>query len=164
MSGKTLWHRCDILPPPTATILLYAADGLSVWNGIFSPSGRPRTGERSIWVPMFYQLAKSAEGMRTLKALATDGMRAWGCSDIVLGCLNDAFREVTFRTRVLSALEIFADTARVRFTLPEVTLQPGWPSMHPNLQVKPQANPPVPPKAPRPPRPGPKPRGRGPTP
>ena len=140
MSGRKSRHVLDLLPPPVVVILLYAADGLSVWNHIFSPSGRPRTGERNIWVPMFRQLAQSPDGMRTLQALATDGMKAWGCSDIALGCLNDAFRDPRFRTQILSALENFADTARARFTLPDVTVQPGWPSSHPNLTVKP--NPP----------------------
>jgi hypothetical protein len=142
-------------------ILLYAADGLSVWNHISSPSGRPRTGERNIWVPMFFQLAQSSEGMRTLQALATDGMKAWGCSDIALGCLNDAFRDLRFRTQVLSALENFADTARVRLTLPDVTAKPGWPSSHPELTVKP--NPADPPNSPPPSDPIQR-RRRGPTP
>jgi len=110
---------------------------------------------------MFFQLAKSAEGMRTLQALATDGMKAWGCSEIAVNCLSDAFRDLRFRTQILSALENFADTARLRFALPDAAVKSGWPSPHPNLTVQP--NPPDPPDAPPPFNPNPR-RRRGLTP
>jgi len=110
---------------------------------------------------MFFQLAQSSEGMRTLQALATDGMKAWGCSEIALNCLSDAFRDLRIRTQILSALENFADTARVRFKLPEETVKPGWPSPYPNLTAK--LNPPDPPNSPTSSNPGQR-RRHGPTP
>jgi len=110
---------------------------------------------------MFFQLAQSAEGMRTLQALAADGMKAWGCSEIALSCLNDAFRDLRIRTQILSALENFADTARARFALPDVAIKPGWPGPHPDMSVRPE--PPDPPDAPPPFNPNPR-RRRGLTP
>src|SRR5579863_5399569 len=103
-------HR--LLPPPVGVILLYAADGLSVWNRSFSRSRRPRTPERAIWVPMFRQLTESPEGLRTLKALVEAGMRGWGCPEVYLACVDAAFRDIGFRARAIAALEDFADTAR----------------------------------------------------
>lgn len=110
--------------PPVGTILLYAADGLSIWNRRFSLSGRPRTPERAVWVPMFRQLTDSHEGLRTLKALAETGMRGWGCPDVYLDCLDVALRDIGFRARAIAVLAELADTARERFTLPEAPRHP----------------------------------------
>lgn len=106
-----------LLPPPAATILLYAADGLSVWRKNFSPSGNPRTPERIIWVPMFRELVKSPEGLRTLRKLAETGMQAWRCPPDTVNCLKDAFHDITIRALMLATLEHFAETARERVLL-----------------------------------------------
>jgi hypothetical protein len=153
VSTKDRDHRG--LPPPVATILLYAADGLSVWNRRFTVSGRPRTPERAGWAPMFRLLIESHEGVRTLKTLAETGMRGWGCPDVYLDCLDAAFRDIGFRARAIAVLEELADTARERFTLPEPPPRP------PGADIRPR------PEAPKP-RPGgpsrPRPRPRGPRP
>jgi hypothetical protein len=144
-------HR--LLPPPVGVILLYAADGLSVWNRSFSRSRRPRTPERAIWVPMFRQLTESPEGLRTLKALAEAGMRGWGCPEVYLACVDAAFRDIGFRARAIAALEDFADTARERFTVPE---PPRHPPAAADIRPRPETAKPGPAG---PTRPGPRPRG-----
>lgn len=116
MSGTD--DKDDRLPAPAGVILLYAADGLAVWCHRFSRVGRPRTPERSIWVPMFWVLARSPDGLQTLKALAEAGMRAWHCPPVYLDCLRAAFSEVSFPGRAIAALEDLADTARERIALP----------------------------------------------
>jgi len=124
-------HTGVLLPPPVATILLYAADGLSVRMGRFSPSGRPRTPERIEWAAHFRKLVESAEGLEALKSLAAEGMEAWGCSAIALWCLNGAFRDITFRARAIAVLEELADTARERFSLSSPSVYPAAPSRRP---------------------------------
>lgn len=106
-----------LLPPPVATILLYAADGLAAEEGRLSRSGRPRTPERALWVPLFRKLIETAEGFATLRAFAYAGMQAWGCSSILLECLDAAFRDPSFQSVAIAALEDFAETARERFSL-----------------------------------------------
>jgi hypothetical protein len=100
-----------MLPPPVGTILLYAADGLSVRNGNLNAAGRPRTPKRSIWVPMFRNLIDTDEGLGTLYSLAEDGMRAWACSPDQVNSLNDAFMDITFRALSIAALEHLVATA-----------------------------------------------------
>ena len=140
------------MPPPLGTVLLYAADGLSVWNRDLSRSRRPRTPERAVWVPMFRQLTESVEGLRTLKALAKTGMRGRNCPEVYFECLDAAFRDVSFRALAIAALEDFADTARERFALPEPPRHP------PATDTRPRPEPAKPgPAGPR--RPGPRPRG-----
>lgn len=101
-----------LLPPPVKIILLYAADGLSVWKDRYNKAGRPRTPSRSHWVPMFRQLVETYEGLRILQKLAETGIKAWGCHADTLACARDAFKDVTFRSHVITALEDFADTAQ----------------------------------------------------
>lgn len=95
----------QFLAPPATTILLYAADGLAVWKEQWTPSGRPRTPALSVWVPIFHELAGSADGMCILQSLAEAGMRAWDLAPDCLNCLQAAFEDITFRSGVLAALE-----------------------------------------------------------
>ena len=120
MEFRSSFPRC-LLTPPAATILLYAADGLSVGNKHFSVSGRPKTPNRSEWVPMFRTLVNSPEGIQTLQTLAEIGMKAWDCPSDTLDCLKAAFRDITIRALLIASLENFADTARekVVFDLPQ---------------------------------------------
>lgn len=107
-----------ILPPPSAAILLYAADGLSVWKKQFSPRGYPSPPERTIWVPMFRELVNSDEGMRTLQALTRTGMQAWRCSPDSMNSLKSAFRDITLRALIIATLEDFAEAGAVKIILP----------------------------------------------
>jgi hypothetical protein len=153
-----------ILPPPAGTILLYAADGLSTWRGHFNPSGRPRTPERSLWVPMFRQLVDSPEGLTTLHSMAEAGMRAWDCSEDVLACLPQAFRDITFRALSIAALEDFAATAREKVSL-HGTDRTRSVQATPSTSQRQQPNTPSTVSAPTVPRrPGSRRRGRTPTP
>ncbi|MDD4617077.1 MAG: hypothetical protein PHW76_08215 [Alphaproteobacteria bacterium] len=99
-----------MLPPPAKAILLYAADGLSVWKSDFTKCGRPRAPSPSRWVPTFRQLIETYEGLRVLQKLAEAGMMAWSCSNDTLDCTRDAFRDVSFRALAIAALEDFAET------------------------------------------------------
>ena len=110
-----------ILPPPVGTILLFAADGLSVRKREFSSSGKPRPPERNVWVPKLWQYLESPEGLRTLKELAEAGIRGGNYPDVYLECVDAAFRDPRFYKLAITALEEFADTARERFALPEPT-------------------------------------------
>jgi hypothetical protein len=114
----------QLLPSPLATILLYAADGLSVWNRRLSRAGRPRTPERAECLGTFRHLVGSPQGRRTLKDLVVAGMRGWDCPADYLECADAAFREIGFEARAIAALEEMADTARERFTLPEPPRHP----------------------------------------
>jgi hypothetical protein len=156
MTTKPL-NMGTMLPPPVATILFYASDGLAVRARNFSPSGRPRTPERIQWAEHFRKLVETAEGLEALKSLAAEGMQAWGCSAIVLGCLDAAFRDVTFRARAIAVLEELADTARERFSLSSPAIYPP----EPNRQARPNKSTPG---SPSPTRPTPRPHrlGRGP--
>jgi hypothetical protein len=109
MSGSL--RNTRLLPPPAETILLYAADGLSKERGFLSRSGRPRTPERAVWVPLFRDLLQSSAGLESLERLAETGMRAWNVPDSMILCLNGAFRDITFRAFCLSALQRLAATA-----------------------------------------------------
>lgn len=109
--------NAHLLPPPTATLLLYAADGLSVWKKHLGPSGYPRTPERSLWVPMFRELVNSDEGLRTLQMLTRTGMQAWRCSPDAVNSLKSAFKDITIRALMIATLEHFAETAREKVTL-----------------------------------------------
>lgn len=115
VNGRT--RQGVVLPPPVGTILLYAADGLSSRRNDLTPAGKPRTPSRSHWVPMFRQLVDSDEGLLTLHDLADAGMRAWLCPSTIVTCLDDAFRDITFRALSIAALQHFADTAREKVTL-----------------------------------------------
>jgi|GEM_PF-2009074 len=101
-----------LLPPPAKVILLYAADGLSVWKDHYNKAGRPRTSSRSHWVPMFRQLVETYEGLRILQKLAETGMKAWGCKPDAFVCTKAAFKDIAFRALVINALENFADAAQ----------------------------------------------------
>ncbi len=114
----------QLLPPPLEVILKYAADGLSVWNGRFLPSGRPWTPPPIDYAGMFRLLVESREGRRTLRLLTEAGMRGWGCLDHYRDSLDGAFGHVSFRALAIAALEDFARTARKRFTLPEPPPRP----------------------------------------
>jgi hypothetical protein len=108
---------CALLPPPVETILFYAAWGLSFHKKRLAPSGRPLLGERIAWVPEFYERANSPEGLKELKALAQDGLRAWGLCKDTIEALDGAFGDGTFRVRIIKELEKLAATAREPFTL-----------------------------------------------
>lgn len=131
------------MPPPLGTVLLYAADGLSVGNRGFSRSRRPRTPERAVWVPVFRQLVESPDGIQMLRGLAEAGLRAWGSPSDYYLCLDAAFRYPSFRALAIAALEDFADTARERFALPEPPPHPPAADTRPRPE-KPRPKPPGP--------------------
>ena len=128
MSERSLPPQ-PLLAPPSATILLYAADGLSVWKKEFSKAGFPRTPERAIWVPMFRELLNSDEGVRTLHSLTRTGMKAWRCPPDSVNSLKAAFHDITLRVLMLATLEDYADTGFVQVLLPPAPQrrQPGTP-------------------------------------
>ena len=66
---------------------------------------------------MFYEQANSPEGLKELKALAQDGLRAWGLCQDTIAALDGAFGDGTFRVRIIEELEKLAATAREPFTL-----------------------------------------------
>lgn len=153
--SKTKTWKTHLLPPPAGTILLYAADGLSAWKNRLSACLRPRTPNRTEWVPMFRQLVDSHEGLRTLQSLAEAGMRAWRCPKSVLDSLKAAFRDMTLRSLMIVALENFAATAREKVivsnppnssppaAVPSTSAQkrsvrPQWRSIPDRPQQKPQ--------------------------
>lgn len=148
---RTTQTFSTLLPPPVATILLYAADGLAVRLRRFSPSGRPRTPERIEWVPMFRELANSADGIEALKSLAVVGMQAWDCSALLLYCLDSAFRDLGFRRSAIMVLEDLADTARERFSPAARPVYPPPPEVRPRTDGGK-------PRPPSPSRPRPRPR------
>lgn len=155
MSNARPW-KAPLLPPPAGVILLYAADGLSAWKNCLSEGRRPRTPNRSLWVPMFRQLVDSHEGLRTLQSLAEAGMRAWRCPTGALDCLKAAFRDLTLRPLMISALENFAATAREKVTLPEAARPyPPAPAPPPPRPEK-TSSLPASPRRPRPAKSGPK--------
>lgn len=127
MTNKQL-YRTLILPPPASTILLYAADGLSVWRKNLNAAGFPRTPNRADWVPMFRQLVDSEEGMETLQNLALAGMEAWKCPSSQIQCLNDAFRDITFRALSIAALQRFFDTTAEKIVFPEPVKRQPYPA------------------------------------
>jgi hypothetical protein len=111
-------------PPPLGIILKYAADGFSVWNGRFLPSGRPWTPPPIDYAGMLRQLIESREGRRTLRLLTEAGMRGWGCLEYYRDALDGAFSHVSFRALAIAALEDLARTAPKPFTLPEPPPRP----------------------------------------
>ena len=119
----------SLLPPPSATILLYAADGLSVWKKRLSPKGFPQMPERAIWVPMFRELVNSEEGMHTLHSLARSGMLAWRCSPDNIHSLKSAFRDITLRALIIGTLEDYADTGSIRVLMPPPPSRPQPPTL-----------------------------------
>lgn len=129
-----------LLPPPVKIILLYAADGLSVWKDRYNKVGRPRTPSRSHWVPMFRQLVETYEGLRILQKLAETGMKAWGCKPDAFCCTRYAFKDVTFRSLVIAALENFAETAqeqhKIHMPKPAPTAYPEEPEETPRPEPK----------------------------
>lgn len=153
-----------LLPPPVKIILLYAADGLSVWKDRYNKAGRPRTPSRSHWVPMFRQLVETYEGLRFLQKLAETGMKAWGCKPDAFCCARCAFKDVTFRSHVIAALEDFAATAQ---EAQKIHLPKPAPAPYPEEpEETPRPEPKVAPLAPKtaPQRPRPHPRRSGPSP
>jgi hypothetical protein len=121
----------SLLPPPSATILLYAADGLSVWKKTFGPKGFPQMPERAIWVPMFRELVNSEEGMHTLHSLARSGMQAWRISPDNIHSLKSAFRDITLRALIIATLEDYADTGSIRVLMPPPPSRPQPPTLAP---------------------------------
>ena len=116
--GSKHTRRPPLLPPPAATILLYAADGLAAWRKHMRATGKPRTPPRTEWVPMFRQLVDSEQGLATLHDLAETGIVAWDCPPSFAQCLDAAFRDITFRALSIAALQDFADTAQKKVVLP----------------------------------------------
>jgi hypothetical protein len=134
-------RRPSVLPPPAETFLLYVADGLSTWLGYKGPAEKLRTLERIFWVPMFRQLAASDDGVETLHKLAATGMRTCNCLPCLIGGLNDAFRNITFRSLSIATLHAFAETARERIHLPvsaATTYQPLVAATAPQPKAKPE--------------------------
>ncbi len=129
-----------LLPPPVKIILLYAADGLSVWKDRYNKVGRPRTPSRSHWVLMFRQLVETYEGLRILQKLAETGMKAWGCKPDAFCCARCAFKDVTFRSHIIGALEDFAETAqeqhKIHLPKPAPTPYPEEPEETPRPEPK----------------------------
>lgn len=80
-----------ILPPPAATLLIYAAYGWSVHLGDYSPSGRPRQPSDASWLPKFAALLTSPDGMIGLEKLALFGMQAWEVDPAICAVLPAAF-------------------------------------------------------------------------
>ena len=138
----------QLLAPPSATILLYAADGLSVWKKEFSRAGFPRTPERAIWVPMFREFLNSDEGMRTLHALTRAGMQAWRCPPETVNSLKAAFHDITLRALLLATLEDYADTGFVCVVLPPPPRRPNHPQPHTRPVRKPSSPSGAPPSTP----------------
>jgi hypothetical protein len=66
---------------------------------------------------MFRELVDSDEGLETIHALAEAGMHAWRCPPGVIGCLEDALRDITFRAMSIAALQHFAETAQEKVML-----------------------------------------------
>jgi hypothetical protein len=87
---------------------------------------KPRTPERTIWVPLFRQLAETHEGLHELQEFAAARMRGCNCPAAYLECLDATFHDLGFRSRVIAALHDFADTACEKLSLPEPmqTIQP----------------------------------------
>ena len=142
--SKTKTWKTLLLPPPAGTILLYAADGLSAWKNRLSACLRPRTPNRSEWVPMFRQLVDSHEGLRTLQSLAEADMRAWRCPKSLVEALRSAFRDMTLRSLMIVALENFAATEQEKATLPYSTapdLPVSSPQPDPEIRSRTQAFP-----------------------
>ncbi len=120
-----------LLPPPSATILLYAADGLAAWKNHIGPKGFPKMPERAIWVPMFRELVNSEEGMHTLHALTRTGMQAWRCSPDNINSLKSAFRDITLRALLIASLDDYADTGFIRILMPPPPSRPQQPALAP---------------------------------
>ena len=120
----------SLLPPPSATILLYAADGLAAWKNHIGPKGFPQMPERAIWVPMFRELVNSEEGMHTLHALTRSGMQAWRCSPENINTLKSAFRDITLRALLIATLDDYADTGGIRVLMPPPPSRPNRPRLH----------------------------------
>lgn len=114
-----------LLPPPAATILLYAADGLSTWDKNFTSAGFPRTPNRSHWVPVFRDLVNSPKGIQKLHIFAETGMMAWRCHPDTVACLKAAFRDITIRALLIASLERFAVTSSEKVVMPPA--QPARP-------------------------------------
>ena len=132
-------RQIKFLPPPAATILLYAADGLSVWKGHLNPSGRPRMPQRSIWVPMFRELANSTDGLKTLRSLAEAGMQAWNCSADHLNCLESVFRDITFRALIIATLDNLYDVPREPVAPTGLSVSTRTPPAPPKPRPRPEA-------------------------
>jgi len=130
----------SLLPPPSATILLYAADGLAVWKKHLGPKGFPRMPERAIWVPMFRELVNSEEGMHTLHTLARSGMQAWRCSPDNIKTLKSAFRDITLRALLIASLDDYADTGFIRVLMRPLPSRPQQPALTPRPE-SPKAKP-----------------------
>jgi hypothetical protein len=130
-----------ILPPPAGTILLYAADGLAASRGDLSPTGKPRTPSRDQWVPLFRGLVGSKEGLVELQGLATAGMKAWNCPPGLMRCLNDAFQDITFPTRLIATLDDLAATAREKIPEPVPPMPATAPGPTQPRQASPQDEP-----------------------
>jgi hypothetical protein len=131
----------SLLPPPSATILLYAADGLAAWKEHLGPKGFPQMPARAIWVPMFRELVNSEEGMHTLHALARSGMEAWRCSPDNIHCLKSAFRDITLRALIIATLDDFAETGCIRILMPPPPSRPQPPTHAPRPEFpKPKSN------------------------
>ncbi len=106
-----------LLPPPAETILMYAAWGWAFEQGYLSRSARPKLPERTLWVPLFYDLTKIETGMSHLKELAVAGCIAWSISPSTRACLDDAFRDPRITDLLTESLLDLAATAREPFAL-----------------------------------------------
>jgi hypothetical protein len=127
MADRNRRNGPALAPPVGAicTMLRYAADGLSVLNQRFLPSGRPWTPDPADWAGWFRTLVETDKGVRTLRNLAWIGMCGWGCPPVYFECLDAAVRHGGFRAGVIAVLRELADTARKPFALPDPPLSPS---------------------------------------
>jgi len=80
-----------ILPPPAATLLVYAAFGWSVHLGDFSANGRPRMPPDASWLPELAALLTAPDGLAGLQELTSLGMRGWEVDASLCAVLPAAF-------------------------------------------------------------------------
>lgn len=114
----------DLLPPPYETILIYAAYGWASANGFRNAAGRPRLPERDMWVPLFYNLAATGEGLRQIEAHAEAGAAMWKLPPSIAAIIPDAFAGRVARLMFRTELRRLADTAAVKVILAEGETQP----------------------------------------
>lgn len=107
----------DLLPPPYETILIYAAYGWAKANGFKNTMGRPRLPERDVWVPLFYGLAATDDGLREIQVHAEAGAAAWNLPPSIAAVIPSAFAGRVARLTFRTELRRLAETATVKVPL-----------------------------------------------
>jgi hypothetical protein len=110
--------QTPILPPAVASIMAYAAFGLAVYKGCYTRSGKPRRLALEEWVPLFYDMIETQQGISKLQDLAETGMRAWAIPEPTVGVVAAALRHAAFLVLARGALENYAATAPRSISLP----------------------------------------------